>query len=322
MTMNNTWGFKRNDQDWKSARTLARNLIDCASKGGNYLLNVGPTGSGSIPEPSSERLHQIGRWMKINGDAIYGSAASPFNQPLPWGRCTTKTNGAKTVLFLHVFDWPDDGDLLVPGLRNRPVAVRLLAAPDLALKTESGEDGLLINLPPTAPDSLSSTVALTIDGAPQLEPASIPQRRDGSVTLAASQARLHGSKLQYESGGPLDNLGYWTTPEDWAEWEFKLRRPGKFSVSATLAAPASGAFELSAAGQTLRCTAPSTGSYFAFQTIQLGQLDIPLAGKILLTVRPIKDGWQPMNLRAIRLEPLPSVGRTPQPASSREPSGR
>jgi alpha-L-fucosidase len=84
MTMNNTWGFKKSDNHWKSSQTLVRNLVDVVSKGGNYLLNVGPTPEGEIPAPSVQRLADIGRWMKSNGVSIHGATASPF-QKLSWG---------------------------------------------------------------------------------------------------------------------------------------------------------------------------------------------------------------------------------------------
>ncbi len=77
MTMNGTWGYKSFDNNWKSAQTLIHNLVDIASKGGNYLLNVGPTSEGLIPEASVERLQEIGRWMKTSGESIYGTTASP-----------------------------------------------------------------------------------------------------------------------------------------------------------------------------------------------------------------------------------------------------
>jgi alpha-L-fucosidase len=168
MTMNTTWGYKSFDDKWKSADTLIRNLVDIASKGGNYLLNVGPTSEGIIPAPSVERLHQIGQWMKTNSEAIYGTTASPF-AALPWGRCTKKVNPKGATLYLHVFDWPADGKLLVPGLKTT-VAKASLLADGRKLAATSTDQGVMISVPPVAPDKISSTIVLKLKGALQVEP--------------------------------------------------------------------------------------------------------------------------------------------------------
>jgi alpha-L-fucosidase len=178
MTMNDTWGWKKFDSHWKSSSTIIRNLIDIASKGGNYLINVGPTGQGLIPEPSVERLEAVGRWMKVNGQAIHGTTASPFATSLPWGRCTTKlSRGGNATLYLHIFNWPADGHLLVPGLRNKVKSAQLLTeSKKVSLSTEAVEKGVWLNLPPAAPDAISSTVMLRLKGAPDVELAEATQK--------------------------------------------------------------------------------------------------------------------------------------------------
>jgi len=132
----------------------------------------------------------------------------------------------------------------------------------------------------------------------------IVQKKGGSVELTASEAQLHGLTFKYESGGPLDDIGYWTNPGDWADWEFKVKTPGKFMVSAVIAAPANSAFDLSVAGKTLRCATPVTGDYFTFKPVDLGEVEIPAAGNVTLAVRPVKDRWQAINLKAVRLTPV------------------
>jgi alpha-L-fucosidase len=189
MTMNDHWGYNKHDDHWKSSTTLIRNLIDCSSKGGNYLLNIGPTAQGVFPPPAVARLADIGRWMKINGDAIYGTQASPFEN-LPWGRCTRKpspqpaalagfqqhaawpfqdqrrtANAVGTRLYFFVYDWPKDGQLVVPGLASVPTRAFLLNGHQ-PLKFAARNGSVAIQVPPAPPNESASVVVLDIEGAP------------------------------------------------------------------------------------------------------------------------------------------------------------
>ncbi len=155
MTMNTTWGYSEHDRAWKSDEVLIRNLVDVASKGGNYLLNIGPKGDASVPEESLRSMRAIGRWMKTNAESIYGTRASEFAS-LPWGRSTTKGN----TRYFHVFDWPADGRLVVPGLTSRVRNARLLGGG--TLRTESDRGGLIINVPPRPPDPTASVIAVEL----------------------------------------------------------------------------------------------------------------------------------------------------------------
>jgi alpha-L-fucosidase len=302
MTMNDTWGYKSYDHNWKPVETLVRNLVDIASKGGNYLLNVGPTAEGLIPEPSVERLRAVGQWMKVNGEAIYATSASPFKR-LPWGRCTRKVAGDTTTLFLHVFDWPADGKLVVPGLRS-PVASAALLADGSRLRTAAGADGVTVTVPTPAPDKISSTVVLAVKGALDIEAPVLTQAADGAVTLPAAEAVTHGEQIRFEGGANRDCLGFWTNPDDWAEWSFKIAQPGKFTVIAEIAAIDSGSFVVSAGGQKLPGKAPATGDYGKFRRVELGAIEIPSAGQASLAVRAVAEGWHPLNLKSVRLTPV------------------
>ncbi len=154
MTMNDTWGFKKSDLNWKSDTVLIRNLVDIASKGGNFLLNVGPTAEGLIPAASIERLMVMGNWMKLNGEAIYGTQASPYAKP-DWGRYTRKAG----KVYVHVFHWPADGKLLVEsGEQSFETAHLLDGKEELAM--ERVTNGMLIDVPAAAPDGIASVLVL------------------------------------------------------------------------------------------------------------------------------------------------------------------
>ena len=158
MTMNDTWGYKSTDKNWKSSEQLVRNLVDIVSKGGNYLLNVGPTAEGLIPDASVQRLAEIGRWMSVNAESIYGTTASPFEQPA-WGRFTKKPG----ILYAHVFDWPRDGRLRIPALKQKVTRASLLSAGESrALQVEQSDSGIVVSMPDKAQDAFDSVVKLEL----------------------------------------------------------------------------------------------------------------------------------------------------------------
>lgn len=160
MTMNTTWGYSEHDHAWKPASAMIRNLIDIASKGGNYLLNIGPMSDGTVPEQSVEALQKIGAWMKVNSESIYATTASLF-PALEWGRSTTKGN----TLYLHVFEWPKSGELIVP-MQADVARASLLADPAKKLAVTTADKQVRISLPKNAPDSIASVICVELKGKP------------------------------------------------------------------------------------------------------------------------------------------------------------
>jgi alpha-L-fucosidase len=159
MTINRTWAYNRNDTNYKSTTQLIRMLIEVAGKGGNFLLNVGPTPEGTIQPEFEERLRGIGAWLKVNGEAIYGTAAGPL-QDLPWARTTAKGG----TIYLHVFDWPK-GTLEVAGLRARVRQVSLLAGGQRLRFTQRG-DRLSVQTPEQMPDPPATVLVLRFFRSP------------------------------------------------------------------------------------------------------------------------------------------------------------
>ncbi len=159
MTLNQHWGYNKADKKFKSPQQVIRNLVDIASKGGNYLLNVGPTSEGVIPSESVDILHEVGTWMKRNGDSIYGTSASPLDAAPEWGRVTQKEN----EVYLHVFDWPADGKLVVKGLPAKVERAELLDG-GMRLNFESPDGAVTVMLPEKAQDAIDTVVVLQIAG--------------------------------------------------------------------------------------------------------------------------------------------------------------
>ena len=157
MTMNRSWGYQSFDTAFKSVPDLLHKLVDIASKGGNFLLNIGPDERGRFPEQSVQALEAIGRWMGVNGESIHGTSASPF-AALDFGRCTRKTlPSGGTRLYLHVFERPANGELVLPGIITdaRRFRAHLLADP---------------GRPPLAVRREGADLVITIDEASMIDP--------------------------------------------------------------------------------------------------------------------------------------------------------
>ena len=278
MTMANTWGYKKDVKSYTPSRDLIIKLIDVASKGGNLLLNVSPMDTGEIPAAQVERMHDIGKWMKINSEAIYctkptifGAEAGSYDaskkdkhgDPLfipgdKW-RCTTTENR----IFIHLLKWPGSSFTL-NDVPNPVTKAYLLADPErtsLQVKQDGGT--VTVTLPVQSPDPQISVLALEVAG-PLVRPSNDPlaQTVDGSLTLAAVNAEIRND------GGSMPDLVLrgnmavsWTKPEDHLRWNATVNKPGKFKVFIRYTlqsknAPAS--FILNAAGKELRGTLPAT----------------------------------------------------------------
>lgn len=164
MTLNDTWGYARNDHNWKSQSVLIRHLADIAGKGGNFLLNVGPTNLGEFTMETKNRLEAMGRWMESNGKAIYGTSATPFAKLSFSGTCTQKGNR----LYVFVYDWGANSRVVLEGLNNKVKSAKVLATKERVAVQASGSSITLQK--PSVTDVDATVVELTLDTTPRVQP--------------------------------------------------------------------------------------------------------------------------------------------------------
>ena len=300
------WGYDKHEKVFKPADELIQKLVDVASKGGNLLLNVGPTPEGEIRPEETARLEAIARWMSRHGEAIYGTTASPFRLLPFFGRVTQKGHR----LYVHVFDWPEDRRLALPGLKTLPAAASMLEQPDAqvgASRETCGEmEQVVLRLPPKPTDPVDSVVVLAFDQAPQVEPLVLRPDAAGKLNLPAAMAEIHaehGQRAKPVSKSGRTCIGNWSNPNDVVAWNFTLPKPLAFRVAIDGRPAAKEALgqrvEVSASGQKL------VGKITADGVALDGTLNVP-AGKQSISVKLLdaqRTGPPVLDLFALRLEP-------------------
>jgi alpha-L-fucosidase len=301
MTMNTSWGYKWYDNNWKSTKTLIHMLVDIASKGGNLLLNVGPTAEGLIPDSSVVRLKQMGIWMQQNSESVYGTSASPFFK-LPWGRCTQKEVDGHTLLYLHVFNWPKDRQLRVSGLKGVIKDVYLLSRPEqkFAWKFEDGD--ALINTPSVTFDPINTVVVVKMKGKPEIT-SNMPALNNGRILLTPGFADIYnpgyGEQAVLKQMGQKTYISNWKDARTRLEWMFNVSEPGTYKIESLLKAPQDCALKIQLDDLEINSQINSTDDKFL--DISLGEIQINEAGNKLIKVSPVKEKWSEAELMYLEL---------------------
>jgi alpha-L-fucosidase len=309
-TLNESYGFSAHDANWKDTGEVVRLLSDIVSKGGNLLLNIGPDAQGRVPEAAQKTLRGVGAWMRTHGEAIYGTTASPF-QRLAWGRATQKPG----ILYLHVWEWPADGRLIVP-MQGKVRAARLLGAdaPLRAVASEQESGRLVVELPAKPVDPSCSVVRLDLEG--EVLPMSflVFPSADGSIALMPHDATLEGPSLQVERVGVIGdvrhNLGFWLDPSAFASWPIGIgaTQGGGYRVEIELACADAAAgsrvrFEVEGGEGVAEFAVPATGGWQSYRTIEIGRVEVPSGSHRAFLRALSKPGEAVVNVRSIRLVP-------------------
>ncbi len=301
-TLNDTWGYSRFDTGWKQPREVVERLAAIVSAGGNFLLNIGPDGEGVIPAASVQVLEAVGRWMAANGEAIYGTSASPFG-PLPWGYCTVRGNR----LYLQVFHRPDSGEIVLPGLRNAVRAVHALSDPSQTLNWRREGPDIRISLPPARPGELSTALAADIDGRPEVDPPVVTQDPDGGIDLDYVPAVTTGGAAKRFNRKGQFHIAKMREPRDAVSWRVQVEHPGRFLVTMTYAAGGASAgspFSVAFGAESLSATVEATGQEYDYSSHEIGTVKLGQPGTLTVTLRPSTGGrGNLMNFKSLRLTP-------------------
>jgi len=309
MTMNRTWGYASDDHDWKSSSEMIRNLADITSKGGNYLINIGPDAGGAIPQESLERMAEIGCWMEKNGEAIYGTVPVELAQPVDWGRCTAR---GRTV-YAHILDWPRSGKILLP-VAGQVAGARYLDT-GVPVPWKDAEEGTWLELPERSPDSPVVAVAVEFQHpVPRMVlPLNVPGSQ-GAILLPAQNA-LALNRVSPRTaprmviGGKREAiLMYWKSSDEAALWRVRVREEGNYRVRLHCsAAPhcAGTPYEISVEGRTLRAVLQPTQDWLDYQWRDAGTLQLPAgdALEVVLQPGPLAHPEGFLNLKALELVP-------------------
>ena len=229
-TLNDTWGFKNDDKNWKSVDELLTLLVNCVAKGVNYLLNVGPTAEGIIPTPSADRLLELGEWLKTNGEAIYGTQQSP----VPCDMENVRVSCKKGKLYLMFLKWPR-GTFAFSGLRNTVTSAAVLGDTAQKLPVEQTHDAasdthtVSIKLPRKKPSKRVPVVVLSIKG--DADVIDIPvQQPDGTVMAPAYLTTQKGPKTVLAGVGRSGAIAEWRCMTTYWLWRMRINTPGEFKV--------------------------------------------------------------------------------------------
>jgi alpha-L-fucosidase len=307
VTINNdSWGYNKYETEFKTSRDLIRMLVEVVSKGGNLLLNVGPTPDGRIQDEFVTRLNAIGQWLDVNGEAVYGTTASPFPRLPFFGRATVKGS----MLYLHVFQFPAGGRLRVPGLKNNVISAKILGSNTGTLRMQRDGDDVLLELPAEAPDETATVIAVQLDGAPVAVPWMAQADKHGAIRLGVESCEIETKFGQ--RAGKENLLGHvfltrWTRADDVPTWRLSVPRAGRYAVDISYAAGngAAGTDYVVTIGKSqVAGKVKDTEGGLVFKQFRAGEIRLE-AGETQLQVKPtIKNGAQPMRLERVTLTPL------------------
>ena len=259
-TVAHSWGFHATEDTWKSTSTLLKSLIGNVSLNGNLMLNIGPRANGDVPYEIEQRLLEMGEWLEVNGESVYGAEAADLDKDLhDWGKITMKKDGNKTLLYLHVYNWPLNKQLFFTGINTRPKKIYLLADKQKrSLSYSHSGPFTCVDLPVKHPDPYVSVVVVEYDKQLETEQGLIAKTTDGGYSFGYGN-NLNNKNLSVERKGREGTIPSHVivkTPQK-MKWRFYVDAPGTKTVDVS--------YSLQGTGGKIECITPGFNLSHSFE---------------------------------------------------------
>ena len=277
-TTNESYGYNANDRSHKPPSHFIRLLAKASARGGNTLMNIGPMGTGAIDDADVKILKGLAAWWSTNGESIRGTTRTPVAVQA-WGESTRKGNR----VYLHVFDWPSDGKLVVGGLKTDVTRAYLLCAPSVPLDVKKGGLDLILTVPKTAPDPADSVVVVECAGEPQGDPARLLSASVPINVLRGYDGLLKG-RLHFGPGKRKDDVVLdWNKKQFAVVWPVRVNETMNFDLGINYDAPnettQSKIAEADAGKEAIHAQKGAAGTY----CVQIGKQEFS---------KPVRNGKQ------------------------------
>jgi alpha-L-fucosidase len=306
-TNNDSWSYAWYDNNFKEPKEILHRLISTVGRGGTYLFNVGPDGTGKVPDIGVKFLLEAGAWIKKYPQVIYNAGSSPWRHALSWGDVTTKGNS----LFLSVFDWPQDGKLYLPGMKSNIVSASLLNGNSFeSITYQHQNDWIVFNVPCKPADSPVSVIEVKLETEAQKANVDTTLGIYPNIytELLTEFAVVSGAKQ--ESIRWMEKFGEWkrtTQVTDWQEkgkvmWTVNVLNPGYYYLELNYKGNDRLVWKMETdEGEIVQNQQAATEKY---QSYPMGIIEFKTGGKHVITVSLVEGDPETSSLKSIIVKPI------------------
>lgn len=304
---NDSWGYAWYDTNWKSSRTILQNVISTVSRGGTYMLNVGPKPDGSLPAAAKLILENAGQWIQRNPDVIYAAEPSPWGAALPWGDAVVQGDD----ILVAIYKWPDEGKIYLPGMAKMKIDEITLRQGKTETPVRYALDAgwLVVDLPDKRPDPMVSILTLKVSDVHLIEQVKGIDPQCETV-LPADFAAVVNCKKDKKSW--MEKFGEWKhveqvegfTDSSYVRWDVEVCNSGYYLVSLNYSGEGRVVWKVVVDGDHSQKIQNQQAAVAKYVSYPMGWLKFDKPGSHQISVSLVEGNAATVSLHAISLKPV------------------